>query len=369
MMQMKVIQTLFLLMIFTAVSAQDNDRKIQFPDIEGYLSLKCDFHIHSIFSDGVVWPTIRIEEAVRDGLDAISLTEHIEYQPWSDDMPHPDRNRSFEVSKEAAKPYDLLIIPGTEITRDMPPGHANALFVKDVNKMFIDDPYEVYKEASRQGAFVFWNHPNWVNQEEDGIPQLSDIHKRLIKDKLLHGIEVVNDLTFSEEALKIALENDLTVMGTSDIHGLVDWRFDIPNGGHRPISLVFAKEKSADSIKEALINGRTITWYYNMLCGKEEYMSPLLNACLSFKSIDMIGPSSILEVKVTNVSDARFVLQNLTTYDFYNSADLIEIQPHSTQVIRILTEKIESDSVVLKFKVLNAVVGYKKNAEIEIILD
>ena len=50
-------------------------RTIDFPDIPGYQTLLCDFHIHTVFSDGSVWPDIRVQEAVKDGLDAISLTE------------------------------------------------------------------------------------------------------------------------------------------------------------------------------------------------------------------------------------------------------------------------------------------------------
>ena len=55
--------------------------EIQVPDLDGYTTLKCDFHMHSVFSDGLVWPTVRVDEAYRDGLDAISLTEHIEVPP------------------------------------------------------------------------------------------------------------------------------------------------------------------------------------------------------------------------------------------------------------------------------------------------
>ena len=51
--------------------------KINIPDLKGYVTLKCDFHIHTIFSDGTVWPTVRVEEAYREGLDVISITDHI----------------------------------------------------------------------------------------------------------------------------------------------------------------------------------------------------------------------------------------------------------------------------------------------------
>jgi len=60
---------------------------IKIPDIPGYITLKCDFHIHTVFSDGTVWPHIRAEEAWREGLDAIAITDHIEYQPHKEDLP------------------------------------------------------------------------------------------------------------------------------------------------------------------------------------------------------------------------------------------------------------------------------------------
>ncbi|GIR30125.1 MAG: hypothetical protein CM15mP44_4080 [Candidatus Neomarinimicrobiota bacterium] len=80
-----------------------SNRKIEFPDLPGYKTLVCDLHMHSVFSDGSVWPDIRVQEAIRDGLDVIATTEHIEYQPWKDDIPHPDRNRSYEYHSNFAK--------------------------------------------------------------------------------------------------------------------------------------------------------------------------------------------------------------------------------------------------------------------------
>lgn len=358
-----------LLMSASFLGAQDLDRKIYFPDIEGYLSLKCDFHIHTVFSDGLVWPTIRVDEAVKDGLDAIALTEHIEYQPWKEDIPHPDRNRSYVIAEEAARPYDLIVIHATEITRDMPPGHANALFVSDVNKIIADNPMEAYRNARAQGAFIFWNHPNWMAQEKDAIPQLSDMHRTLIKEDLLHGIEVVNDLTFSEEAMKIALDNNLTVMGTSDIHGLVDYQYDIAEGGHRPICLVFAKERTAESIKEALFAGRTVTWFRDILAGKEEYLAALIKASIIVKNKGYIGDSDVLQIELTNTSDARFYLQNTSVYDFYANTDIIDLPAQSKVLLQVLTARGDVDTVPLSFNVLNAKKAYKESMTLDIPLN
>ena len=76
------------------------------------------------------------------------------------------------------------------------------------------------------------------------------MHKKLIEKGLIEGIEIVNDTTFSNEALQIALDYNLTILGTSDIHGIVDWQYRIPSGGHRPVTLVFAREKTKTSLKK-----------------------------------------------------------------------------------------------------------------------
>ncbi len=90
--------------------------------------------MHTVLSDGSVWPDIRVQEALRDGLDAISITDHIEYLPHKDDIPHADRNRGYAMASQRAEGTGLIVINGVEITRSMPPGHSNAIFVKDANK-------------------------------------------------------------------------------------------------------------------------------------------------------------------------------------------------------------------------------------------
>ncbi len=357
----------FLLLLVWAninVIGQERDRKITFPDVPGFVSLKCDLHIHTVFSDGSVWPDIRIEEAVKDDLDAISLTEHLEYQPHLDDIPHPDRNRSYELAKEYAKPYDLMIIHGAEITKDMPPGHANALFINDANLLNHEDPLTAYRAAKKQGAFVFWNHPNWIQQQEDAKPIISSLHQQLMDEDLLHGIEVVNDITYSEHNFELAMEHGLTALGTSDIHGLIDWQFGLADGGHRPITIVFAKKRSVESIKEALFDGRTVSWFNDVLIGKEEYIAPLAKSSLSLSSRDFIGPSSVEEILINNNSSARYVLRNLSNLDSYNQSDIIIVEPGGETLVQVITEDAKP-LTSMKMEVLSAVVGKEKHPIVE----
>ncbi|MEA3460618.1 MAG: PHP domain-containing protein, partial [Bacteroidota bacterium] len=286
---------------------EENTRAIEFPDIPGYVTLKCDLHMHTVLSDGSVWPDIRVWEAIRDGLDAISITDHIEYQPHDKDIPHPDRNRSYKLAKKAARDTDLLIIPGTEITRDMPPGHFNAIFVKDVNKLNEKDVMEVFREAKKQGAFVFWNHPHWTAQREDGVATLTEMHHELLKEGLFTGIELYNDNTYSKEGFELAEKYELTLIGNSDVHGLVDWSYNVPEGGHRPVTLVFATEKSEKAMQKAMEQRQTAVWFKNTLVGNKEFLTPLLEESLE---VTRTGKGPVPSLKIHNHSDAYLILEN-----------------------------------------------------------
>ena len=176
----------------------------------------------------------------------------------------------------------LQVINGSEITREMPPGHINAVFIKDANALLHKDSLTGIQQANKQGAFVFWNHPNWDAHRKDGIARLEPFHKFLIQNKLLHGIEVVNETTFSEEALALALEHKLTILGTSDIHGLTDWAHNLSKGGHRPMTFVSVRDKSAEAVKEALFNRQTVVWFNDLIIGQEALIAKLIQENIDF---------------------------------------------------------------------------------------
>ncbi len=90
-----------------------------------------------------------------------------------------------------------MVINGVEVTRGMPPGHRNAVFLKDANELLIEDPVEGLRAAKAQDAFIFWDHPSWSRHARDGIARLHPMHIELIEEGLIHGIEVVNHYRFS----------------------------------------------------------------------------------------------------------------------------------------------------------------------------
>lgn len=355
--------------ILTGIAQSDapaeGTRAIEFPDIPGYVTLKCDLHMHTVLSDGSVWANIRVQEALMDGLDAISITDHLEYQPKKEDIPHPDRNRGYELAMESARETGLMIIPGAEITRSMPTGHFNAIFVKDANKLNQKDVLEVFREAKSQGAFVFWNHPDWTAQKPNAVAELTDMHKKLLAEGLFAGIEVCNGSTYSDEALELAHEHQLAIIGNSDVHGPIDWGYDVSKGEHRPITLVFAAEKTESAMQEAMLEQRTAVWFKNTLVGDATYLSPLVEQSLE---LSRVGEGPVPSVVIHNHSDADYILENLSEYRLHNQAKVFVLKAHESTTLQVKTvETLESFE--LQFRVLNAFTSPEIHPEIMLVLE
>ena len=297
----RIFNLLLSILIVSSLNGQSK-KLINLPDFSGYQTLKCDFHMHTVFSDGTVWPTVRIEEAASEGLDAIAITDHIEYLPHSKDI-DADHNRSYEIAKPLADEMDILLIRGTEITRSMPPGHLNALFITNANLIDRQDIDVAIKEARDQGALLLWNHPGWKQQQPD-TTLWWEKHTELYENDMLHGIEVFNG-EFCKEALHWAVEKKLTMFGNSDVHGPIHIE-----EGHRPMTLVFAKSRTEGGIKEALFNQRTAVYFDNTVIGKAEHLEPFFFASLEIGKIqNQSSDETAKVVRILNKSDIDYELE------------------------------------------------------------
>ena len=196
------------------------------------------------------------------------------------------------------------------------------------------------------------------------------IHKELIRKGLLHGIEVVNRNKLSVDALQIALDYNLTIMGNSDIHGIIDWEYEVNNGGHRPVTLVFAKEKNTNGIREALFNRQTVVWHENTLIGRKEWLLPLIDASLEVISLEYKTNVSAYKrdlafVTIKNHSDVRFILKNKSKFDFFTNSDVIEIPANDSIELEVITKgKLEMFN--LNFEVQNAIFAPRKHPVISL---
>jgi len=286
-------------------------REVKIPDVPGYVTLKCDFHIHTVFSDGGVWPSVRAEEAWREGLDAFAITDHIEYQPHKEDV-RTGHNRSYEIAKAGAEALNLIIIKGAEISRDMPPGHFNAIFLKDANVLDTKEWRDALSAAIEQGAFIFWNHPGWREQAPEGKAVWYAEHTELYEKGWIQGIEVVNENEYYPEVHKWCIEKKLTMLGGSDVHSPTNLEYGFEEGEHRAMTLVLAKEKSEEGIKEALKNRRTVVYCKNVLMGEEKYLRAIFN-----ESIAIVNR----EVTIKGKGAANIQIRNRSAIDFELVAD------------------------------------------------
>jgi histidinol phosphatase-like PHP family hydrolase len=285
---------------------------VRIPDVDGYHTLKCDFHLHTVFSDGDLWPEFRVKEALAEGLDAIAITDHIEYLPKKKYL-GTDRNLSVQIARERAEAVGLILIPGAEITRSMPPGHLNAIFIQDANALATDTWRDAVAEARKQGAVIFWNHPGWTGQQPDGVARWYDEHTELLENGTLWGMEVVNHHDYYPQVLAWAHEKGLGIMGNSDSHEPVSFEFNRRGITHRPMTLVFAKERTAESIKEALLAKRTAVYRENEVIGDSVWLKQIFAHAVTVTpgEVATTGRKSV-PLTAVNSSDLTLRLQRVS---------------------------------------------------------
>ena len=376
------IATLGLILLLTHSALAADARELRFPDLkDGRLVLSVDTHTHSVFSDGHVWPTVRVWEANKDRLDGMAITEHLEYQPYRKDIPHPDRNRAFELAakenKKGRERTDLLLIPGAEITRKYSPGHVNAIFINDANPLLTtknrreetyENAREALREAKAQQAFMIWNHPAWQNDFPDGVIKISKDQQALFDEGLIHGIEVANGEYFNDSSLQVALDHDITIIGASDIHGLIDYDYDISKGTHRTVTLVFAEERSVKGIAQALFQKHTVALYDRQFIGRDAELGALFNSFVSFERL----PSRRKDrqqttVRISNTGPIAVELKVAGNVSLNKSVGYITVPATGSAIITVL-DRAANDPIDLELVWVNSWKAPKTHASVQISL-
>ena len=318
--------------------------------VNGYNVYKADLHTHTVFSDGSVTPQFRVKEAWIEGLDIIAITDHIEYRPFektmsdyvsSRDKKNPDLNMAVELALKETENWGILVIPGTEITRNgTKVGHFNALFTKDNNKIYDEDPVQAIRNAKKQGALVMHNHPGWRKTSID----YTEAEKTAYDEGLIDGVEVMNYNEFYPGIIDRVRERNLFISANTDVHESSTIDFN-QKEYMRPMTLIFATERSEKGIREALEAGRTLALGFNTLCGSEQLLQDFFKASVIVRKVS--GNAYML----TNETAVPYVLQS-------DGANPIHLDPFSTI-------RLEGTSV---FKVLNMFCGKDAHPTVELSL-
>ena len=308
---------------------------IVLPQVNGYTPYKADLHTHSIYSDADVTVAYRVREAWSDGLDVMAVTEHIEYRriepsmlkflkgytngdvqkPINNDVIRraadergilADLNHPVAEAQKEAEKFGLLIIPGAEITRTPETiGHFNALFTKDNNTIYAEDPLESIRKAREQGAIIMHNHPGWRCKSVEML----DFQKKVYAENLISGVEIMNGGQFYPKLIERAKERKLFMSATTDIHTTTNESYRLRDL-HRNMTLIFAKEKSLESIREALEARRTLAYSAGQLAGEEELLADFFKASIEVKLISVDKKKKLQRVEVRNLTSIPFVVRH-----------------------------------------------------------
>lgn len=361
--------TLLIILSFSGISQLDSRREVKIPDIPGYLTLKCDLHLHTVFSDGLVWPTVRVEEAWREGLDVIAFSDHIEYLPHREDV-RVKFGRAYEIAKPMADRYGIIIIQAGEITRSMPPGHFNCLFLKDVAALNTPDFWDAIYAAVAQDAFIMWNHPGW--QQANEIPIWYDEHTRLFNEGHMHGMEVVNERSFYPLSLQWCVEKNITMLGCSDIHSPTGMFYDLSLNDQRTMTLVFATGRTEGAVREALFSGRTVVYTDNLLIGKEEFLTPVFQHSVEVVTNDLkFTKGGTFYLQVSNKSEVPFYLVSAEQPEGLEYPREITLHPERTVLLRLKAsdQAVRNTMVIrLPFIAKNLLINKDTGLPVELII-
>ncbi|MBR7130293.1 MAG: histidinol-phosphatase [Tidjanibacter sp.] len=306
-------------------------RNIVIPDVNGYKVFKADLHTHTFFSDGHLSPDMRIREAWMDGLDILAITDHLEWRKFEPDMikflrgyvPKGTKPVNYAISKTIADEngikvdlnapfyglqkslnyYGIMVIRGIEVTRRPELyGHFNALFTKNNNTIYDDDPEKSILNARAQGAIIMHNHPGWKRESLE----MHEFEQRVYEKGLIDGIEIMNTNEFYPKAIDRAKKYGFFMASSTDIHNTTaDFYL---NGQIRNFTMILDNECTEEGVREALAERRTIAYSFGTMAGEESLLKALFEACVSAEDI-LDRPDGKKLIRLVNNSSLPFVLK------------------------------------------------------------
>jgi predicted metal-dependent phosphoesterase TrpH len=313
--------------------------EITLPTINGYTPYKADLHIHSTLTDGVVNIKGRLEEAWSDGLDVIAATEHMSIRPVADTegQPTPESVRlkksssAVKAVKSATKlagDFGLLVIPGVELTGDAKTqGHFNALFTTDNSVIYDYDAMQSIRNARAQGALIMHNHPGWRHATLD----MTKFEEAVYAEGLVDGIELMNGAYFYPGAFNTAAKHKLFMTSNTDIHATSAQQYR-QNGHLRNMTLIFAKECTLESIREALEAHRTLCYSFGTIGGEEKLLKQFFEASVTTKKLSVDKKKKSQRVMLTNNTSLPYTLR-------IGKTSPVILRPHSSTIIPVKVGK------------------------------
>jgi hypothetical protein len=148
---------------------------------------------------------------------------------------------------------------------------------------------------------------------------------------------------------------NLTVLANSDSHGTISEEYK--NQKNRPMTLVFAKTRTLDALKEAMFAGRTLAYSDNIIGGKEDIARQFFYQCISIGKPYNENAKNIF-FEISNKSDITFYLTDGA------AGTPASITLPANSIARVVVSK--TNTAPLVYNVKNIITGENEVLKVEI---
>lgn len=224
--------------------------------------LRCDFHIHTTYSDGNCSVPEIIQLYVKERFDVIAITDHV-LDSFSANFfseqglnfgvskeNFPDYLHDLEKMRQEAAKYNLHLIKGIEVSNNTDEYHILALDVKEWIDPDLSVP-EIVAEIHRQEGIAVACHPEVKMGEQIQGPFRHLYEHRETYKKLFDAWEIANryHLFPSVGLMRVPY------LANSDLHRvehIYSWK-----------TLLNAEKFNTPSVKSAICNNETVSIFFH----------------------------------------------------------------------------------------------------------
>ena len=173
----------------------------------------------------------------------------------------------------------------------------------------------------------------------------------------MDAIEIFNGETgYSPEGHEWCLKHNLAIMGCSDSHAPFFTKIDHQGGQHRVVTLLFAKERSAEGVREAIESRRTAVFGEGKVYGREQDLTPLFHACVKVKDVKF-SPKQV-RFTLENTSSIPVILTKAPGSEKYRYDRHIFLPPHSTHSMSVSLTQVNNKNVMMSEDTTNILVNF-----------
>ena len=119
--------------------------------------------------------------------------------------------------------------------------------------------------------------------------------------------DVMNGSSFYPLTIDWAKQHNLFVSSNTDIHDGTAETYRI-NGVRRNMTLIFAKDKSVESLREAVVAHRTLAYSCGTLAGDEQLLRDLVLASVKM-TVVAESSNGVKTIQLTNMSSVDYILR------------------------------------------------------------